>query len=244
MTAPGSEPRPRDRDGAGPTGVAGDASLNVPLYPFLTAQHGDLDAVLAGVRRAAAERIDEIVALRRTVLERDADRLAACARSMAASFTAGGRLLAFANGVSATDAQELVRLFLCPRDARSEGVFRAMPAFALTTDVAAVTPPSTGVGCDSVFSRQVAALGRARDIAVGICTGGGSASLVRGFEAADRRGMLTVAITGHDGGLMAELDSVDYLFVVPSPSPQRVQEAQTTICHALWELTLREVGRG
>jgi D-sedoheptulose 7-phosphate isomerase len=97
------------------------------------------------------------------------------------------------------------------------------------------------VGFDLVFSRQVAAFGRAGDIAVGLSTSGNSENLLRAFDEASRRGLLTVGIAGHDGGKMAELDAVDHLFVVPSSSVHRVQEAQTTLYHALWELTVAAV---
>jgi D-sedoheptulose 7-phosphate isomerase len=61
--------------------------------------------------------------------------------------------------------------------------------------------------------------------------------VIRGFEEAGRRGMLTVGLAGYDGGKMAELDTIDHLFVVPSSSVHRIQEAQTTVYHVLWELT-------
>jgi len=66
---------------------------------------------------------------------------------------------------------------------------------------------------------------------------------LRAFDEAHRRGLLTVGIAGYDGGQMAELDSIDHLFVVPSPSVHRIQEAQTTLYHLLWELTLHAVQR-
>ena len=113
-----------------------------------------------------------------------------------------------------------------------------MPAFGLTNDIAVVTALSNDIGFDVVFARQIGAFGRPGDIAVGLSTSGNSANLMRAFDEAARRGMVTVGIAGYDGGKMAELDSIDHLFVVPSPSVHRIQEAQTTLYHALWELTL------
>jgi D-sedoheptulose 7-phosphate isomerase len=210
----------------------GDAAA-VSLYPFLSADRGDLDAVLAEVSRSTAEKAHEIMQLRRAVGERDGGHLVDCARAMAARFAAGGRLLAFGNGGSSTDAQDLARLFLSPgRQAR------ALPAFALTNDIAVVTALTNDIGFDVVFSRQIAAFGRRHDIAVGLSTSGNSANLLTAFDEASRRGLLTVGIAGYDGGKMAELSTIDHLFVVPSPSVHRIQEAQTTIYHALWELTV------
>jgi D-sedoheptulose 7-phosphate isomerase len=113
-----------------------------------------------------------------------------------------------------------------------------LPAFGLTNDIAVVTALSNDIGFDVVFARQIGAFGRPGDIAVGLSTSGNSANLVRAFDEAARRGLVTVGIAGYDGGKMAELDSIDHLFVVPSPSVHRIQEAQTTLYHALWELTL------
>src|SRR2546421_300308 len=93
----------------------------------------------------------------------------------------------------------------------------------------------------AVAARQVAAFGRPGDIAVGLSTSGNSENLLRAFDEASRRGMLTIGLAGYDGGRMAELDSIDYLFVVPSSSVHRIQEAQTTIYQVLWELTVVEL---
>jgi D-sedoheptulose 7-phosphate isomerase len=94
-----------------------------------------------------------------------------------------------------------------------------------------------------VFARQLGALGRAADIAVGLSTSGNSENLLRAFDAAAGLGMLTVGIAGYTGGRMAELDSIHYLFVAESSSVHRIQEAQTTIYHVLWELTAAAVRR-
>lgn len=203
------------------------------LYPFLYAGASDVDAVLTQVRQSTVDKVHEIVALRRSVLKNDRERLFACAQELARAFARGGRLLAFGNGGSSTDAQDLASLFLSPA-----GDARPLPAFGLTNDIAVVTALSNDIGFDVVFARQVAAFGRSGDIAVGLSTSGNSANLLRAFDEAARRGMVTVGIAGYDGGKMAELDSIDHLFVVPSPSVHRIQEAQTTLYHALWELTL------
>jgi D-sedoheptulose 7-phosphate isomerase len=113
-----------------------------------------------------------------------------------------------------------------------------LPALSLAGDIAVVTALSNDVGFDVVFARQVAAFGRRGDIAFGLSTSGGSANVIRAFEEANRRGMLTVGFAGYAGGKMAEIDALDYLFVIPSPSVHRIQEAQTTLYHVLWELTL------
>ena len=201
------------------------------LYPFLYSGGSNLDDVLDQVRRSTVDKAAEIVELRRLTVQRDAARLADCARAMARSFMGGGRLFAFGNGGSSTDAQAVATTFLHPRPAA------ALPALSLTDDVAVVTALANDVGFDVVFARQLAAFGRPGDIAVGLSTSGNSDNLVRAFEEASRRGLLTIGLAGYEGGKMAELDTIDYLFVVPSSSVHRIQEAQTTVYHVLWELT-------
>jgi D-sedoheptulose 7-phosphate isomerase len=187
--------------------------------------------VLDQVRQSTVAKAAEILGLRRTVRDADGARLLACAQAMAYRFAEGGRLLAFGNGGSATDAQQLATLFLYPG-----GTARPLPALSLASDAAVLTALSNDIGVDVVFARQVAAFGSKGDIAVGLSTSGDSENLLRAFDEASRRGLLTVGIAGYSGGKMAELDSIDYLFVAPSTSVHRIQEAQTTMYNVLWEL--------
>ena len=203
------------------------------LYPFLYADSSDLSAVLEQVRASTAAKAEEILKLRRVISDRDGARLAECARRAAERFRAGGRLFAFGNGGSATDAQQLATLFLHPGAGMP-----ALPAFGLANDTSVVTALCNDIGVEVVFARQLAAFGGRDDIAVGLSTSGNSANLVRAFDEASRRGMLTVGLAGYEGGKMAELDSIDYLFVAPSTSIHRIQEAQTTIYQVFWELTI------
>jgi D-sedoheptulose 7-phosphate isomerase len=232
VTANGSAP-----NRSGPTPAGPPPAGQVPagtiesLYPFLYSGTTDVSAVLDQVRQSTAAKAEEILQLRRTVLAADGQRLLVCARDMAARFAAGGRLFAFGNGGSATDAQQLATVFLAPG-----GAARPLPALGLASDASILTALSNDIGIDVIFARQLAAFGTKHDIAVGLSTSGNSENLLRAFGEASRRGMLTIGIAGYSGGKMAELDSIDYLFVVPSASVHRVQEAQTTIYDALWEL--------
>ena len=201
------------------------------LYPFLYSGQADVAAVREQARASAIAKVGEIVELRRTVRDADGARLAACGAELAGRFAAGGRLLAFGNGGSASDAQQIVTLFLHPG-----GAARPLPALGLASDVAVVTALANDIGVEVIFARQLAAFAGPADIAVGLSTSGNSANLLRGFEEASRRGLLTIGFAGYDGGQMAELDCLDYLFVVPSASVHRIQEAQTTTYHVLWEL--------
>jgi D-sedoheptulose 7-phosphate isomerase len=219
----------------GDQGAAGGVES---LYPFLYAdkdagKYAGTSAVLEQVRASTVAKIAEIIELRQTVGAREGARLAHCADVVADRFAAGGRLFAFGNGGSATDAQQLATLFLNPG-----GDTPPLPAFGLANDTSVVTALCNDIGVEVVFARQLAAFGGRNDIAVGLSTSGNSANLVRAFDEASRRGMLTIGLAGYDGGKMAELDSIDYLFVAPSSSVHRIQEAQTTIYHVLWELAV------
>jgi D-sedoheptulose 7-phosphate isomerase len=208
------------------------------LYPFLYAEEGtgDLAGVLEQVRASTAAKAGEILELRQLIARRDGARIAECARDMADRFATGGQLFSFGNGGSATDAQQLATLFMHPGDG-----FPPLPAFGLANDTSVVTALCNDIGVEVVFARQIAAFGGPHDIAVGLSTSGNSANLLRAFDEARRLGMLTVGLAGYEGGKMAELSSIDYLFVAPSASVHRIQEAQTTIYQVLWELTAQEV---
>ena len=144
--------------------------------------------------------------------------------------------MARAGGVNGSDSHGRPRRRLVLHPQRPA---RPLPATSLTHDIAVLTALSNDVGFDVVFGRQLAAFAQAGDIAVGLYTNGGSSNVPRAFEEASRFGMITVGLAGYDGGRMADAETIDYFFVVPSTSVHRIQEAQTTLCHVLWELTQR-----
>ncbi|MFC4907112.1 SIS domain-containing protein [Actinomadura gamaensis] len=203
-------------------------------YDFLG---GTLDrrALLDDAAEAIRAKAAETTALRARVVTGLGPELARCGRRLASAFRDGARLFAFGNGGSATDASDLAATFLSPPRGR------AVPAWALPDDTAVVTALTNDIGFDVVFARQLEALARPGDVAVGLSTSGGSANVVRGLDRARRRGMLAVGLAGHDGGAMAAPGLADHLFVVPSRSVHRVQEAQATISHLLWELVQEEL---
>jgi len=217
------------------------------LYPFIYQGSSDIDSVLEQARASTVAKALEAMELRAEVAARSGELIAACASQAAARFAAGGRLLTFGNGGSATDAQQIATVFLYPGDG-SDGdgagnAARPLPAIGLASDTAVLSALSNDIGTDVVFARQIAAFGRPGDIALGLSTSGNSENLLRAFDEASRRGLLTIGIAGYDGGKMAELDSIDYLFVAPSTSIHRIQEAQTTIYHVLWELIVANLAQ-
>ncbi len=203
------------------------------LYPFLYDGGADIAAVLDDVAASTREKIDDVVALRTQVGHEQAEALAACAADVAVGFAAGGRLLAFGNGGSSSDAQEVAQVHLAPH-----GAAPSLPALCLTNDVAVVTALSNDVDFDVIFARQVRAFGQPGDVAVGLSTSGNSGNVIQAFAAAKDRGMTTVGLAGDTGGEMAVVDTIDHLFVVPSSSVHRIQEVQTTLYHVLHDLVV------
>lgn len=162
--------------------------------------------------------------------------VAACAGAV----RGGGKLLFFGNGGSAADAQHLATE-LTIRYALDRP---AIAALALTTDGSALTAAGNDLGFEHVFARQLEALGRRGDVAIGITTSGRSPNVVRAFEVARAMGLITVAFTGGSGGDVVRL--ADHALVVPSAVTARIQEMHITLgqmlCHAL-ELELGLVTR-
>lgn len=202
-----------------------------PLYPFL---RPGAATTTEEVTRSTAAKATESLHLRLRVLNDLGPALTACAHALAAAFRAGGTLFTFGNGGSSTDAQSVAHLF---STGTGSALPAALPALSLTGDAALLTALANDVDFDVVFARQLAALARPGDIAVALSTSGGSANVLRGLEQARRTGMVTVGFAGSGGGRMAEEHLADHLFVIPSSSVHRIQEAQTTAYHVLWQLT-------
>jgi D-sedoheptulose 7-phosphate isomerase len=192
------------------------------LYPFLEAEETDLATVLADVEASTLRKGEDVIELRRQI---DLAAVAECAAAVRARLERGGRLIAFGNGGSSTDAQDVTI------DCRVRG----WSAIALTNDVATVTAVGNDVGFENVFARQLIPLARPGDVAFAISTSGSSANIVAGLEEARRRGMLTCAVVGYDGGRLAELGWIDHLIVVEGDYVPRLQEAHATVYHLLLE---------
>jgi D-sedoheptulose 7-phosphate isomerase len=206
------------------------------LYPFIDADERDPGPLLADLARSAAAKAEATLALRTATLAATTAALTRLADDMAARFSAGGRLLTFGNGGSATDAASVAALFRSPPGGRP------LPARSLVADEAVLTALANDVGFELVFSRQVIAHGRPTDIALGVSTSGDSANVVRALVEARARGLLTVGFAGYEGGAMAAAP-LDHCIVVPSASVHRIQETQAALLFELWRLVQSAVGR-
>jgi D-sedoheptulose 7-phosphate isomerase len=203
------------------------------FYPFLfEGGKSSIEDVLAQVRHSTLEKCREVIELRRMTLEQSGAQIAAAGQAIASAFARGATLLAFGNGGSTTDAQDLVTELLNPPFPG----WSPLPAIALTNDIAVVTAVGNDVGFDNIFARQVIAYGRRGDIALGISTSGNSTNVLAALEQAKKQGLLTVGLAGYDGGKMMHSKSVDVCINSPSDHIPRIQEAQATAYHALLEV--------
>ena len=178
---------------------------------------------------------DETIALHRQVKDADPRPLVDAAAAIVDALARGGKLLVFGNGGSAADAQhvaaELVGRFTRERV--------ALAAVALTTDTSVLTSVANDDAFERVFARQVEALGRRGDVALGISTSGASPNVVAALEAARALGMQTIALTGGDGGAVGRLAAIH--LNVPSDVTARVQEVHRTLLHVICDIVERSV---
>lgn len=190
-----------------------------------------------GASRVAKTRaaLDGAIAVHARVRDGGLQAVADAAALLVDVFGRGGRVLVFGNGGSAAQAQH----FAAELVGRFEAERRALAAIALSTDTSALTAIGNDYGFDRVFARQVEALGRPGDVALGISTSGRSANVIRGLQAARAAGLATIGLTGRDGGDMGR--HVDVHVNVPDTSTARVQEAQLTLLHVLCSLVEQEL---
>jgi D-sedoheptulose 7-phosphate isomerase len=217
-----------DHLGSSRSGAGGSAFL----YPFLEQRHTDLDAVLGDVAASVLIKAREVAELRERTIG-DGTELSRAGAALRDRLDAGGKLLAFGNGGSATDAMDLVA------DLQTAG----LRALDLTADSAILTALANDVGPEVLFQRQIIAHGRDEDMALVFSTSGGSANILLALAEARRRGLETIAIVGYDGGQIVADALADHVIVAPSEYVPRIQEAHATAYHLLCELVSTESPR-
>jgi D-sedoheptulose 7-phosphate isomerase len=201
------------------------------LYPFLSGRQQEG----AGMDAALAASVREKAAHHAQVFERffstERPAVVGAARTIAAAYRSGGKLLAMGNGGSSCDAAHVAVEFLHPVTAGRP----ALPALNLASDVAMLTAVGNDVGFEHIFARQVIAHGRPGDCLIGLSTSGNSADLLLAFRKAREMKIKTIGLAGGDGGAMAKA-GLDHCLVAPTDSIHRVQECHVAIYHMLWDL--------
>ncbi len=179
------------------------------------------------------EAFEESIRVKERFVKENVDGLLTAAQRLATYFAAGHKLLIFGNGGSAADAQhiaaEFVNRFTVER--------KPLPALALSTDTSILTSISNDYSFDEVFSKQIKALGRKDDMALGISTSGNSKNVILAVETARDMGLYTVGLTGCGGGELARC--CDLALIVHSRATPRIQETHITAGHILCELVDR-----
>ena len=163
------------------------------------------------------------------------DKIVAVAQKCVELYRGDKKTILAGNGGSAADAQhiaaELVGRYGFDRP--------SIPSLALTTDTSNLTAIGNDYGYDQVFSRQLEGMGQTGDIFIGISTSGNSVNIIKAFESAKKKGIITVALTGRDGGEMAKM--ADYALIVPSNATPRIQESHILIGHILCDIIEKEI---
>lgn len=201
------------------------------LYPFLGTPAAQLASPVGPVADSIRTKAATTAALRASTLAAQAETMIAAAAAIRERVTAGGKLLFFGNGGSATDANDWTLDCLEPPKP-----YRPLPAISLSADAATLTALANDVGVEAMFLRQIVAFGSSRDVAVAISTSGGSSNVLSALIEARRRGLLTVALVGHDGGEVVRQGLADFAVVVKCDYVPRIQEVQASVYHMLCDL--------
>lgn len=177
------------------------------------------------------------IAAKRAILEDDKlmELIGEVSLKMIEAYRRGNKTLIAGNGGSAADAQhiagEFVSRFYFDRD--------GIPSIALTTDTSILTAISNDYGYDKLFARQIQAQGVKGDVFIGISTSGNSTNIIEAFSVCRDKDIISVGLTGKDGGKMSEL--CDYCIKVPSVCTPRIQESHIVIGHILCAIVEEEL---
>jgi len=178
--------------------------------------------------------LEESVNVKERFIKENIDLIQKGADLLATSITSGHKILIFGNGGSAADAQHIAAEFVN----RFQIERPPIAALALTTDTSIITSIGNDYHFDDIFLKQILALGRKDDIAIGISTSGNSKNVNKAVLAAKNIGMFTIGLTGR-GGELAQC--ADLVFAVKSDVTARIQETHITLGHILCDLVDRIV---
>ncbi len=179
------------------------------------------------------EHFAESIATKQSAVDVISESIAVAGQLMAQSLLDDGKILSCGNGGSAGDAQHFSSELLNRFERERPG----LPAMALTTDASTITSISNYYSYEEIFSKQVRALGKSQDVLLGISTSGNSENVCRAITAAHERGMKVVALSGRDGGRMADMfEEGDVEIRVPATRTARIQEVHLVCIHALCDL--------
>jgi D-sedoheptulose 7-phosphate isomerase len=201
------------------------------LYPFLGRDKQQATDAMTDVAASIRMKAADDSALRQQVAREQAGLVADAARAIRERVDRGGKLILFGNGGSATDANDWALDCVAPPPG-----YRPVPALSLSLEPANITAVANDIGADAIFLRQLVAHARPDDVVVAISTSGGSANILAALEEARKRGLLTIALLGYDGGEIARRGLADIPLIVRCDYIPRIQEVHASIYHVIREL--------
>jgi D-sedoheptulose 7-phosphate isomerase len=200
------------------------------LYPFLGKEKQETIDVVSQVASSIQMKVRDDAILRERVANDESEKIGNAAVAMRERIDRGGKLILFGNGGSATDANDWAIDCIMPPIG-----YQPVAAVSLSMEPANISAIANDVGTELIFQRQLIAQAQPNDVAVAISTSGGSKNIVAALEEARKRGMLTVALLGYDGGEVARRSLADFPLVVRSDYIPRIQEVQASIYHLIRE---------
>ena len=176
--------------------------------------------------------ISSSISVKEKLLHNEAmqEKIAQAADAIVAAFSKGNKVLFCGNGGSAADAQHLAAEF----SGRFYKDRKALPSEALHCNTSYLTAVANDYSYDVIYSRIVDGIGVSGDVLVGLSTSGNSVNVIKAFETARTKNMVTIGFTGESGGKMKEIS--DFLFNVPSKDTPRIQESHIMVGHIICEL--------
>jgi D-sedoheptulose 7-phosphate isomerase len=182
------------------------------------------------VKEKIRKAFEESISVKQQFVNDNLDTIIEVSKILAETFNRGGKLILFGNGGSATDASHIAAEFVN----RLKRERPALPAIALTTDMAIVTSIANDYDFSDVFVRQLKALAQEGDVVIAISTSGSSPNVIKAVEVAKKKKLKTIAFTGAKGDRLAS--KTDYVFAVPSTNTPRIQETHITLGHVLCQM--------
>jgi D-sedoheptulose 7-phosphate isomerase len=205
----------------------GEASF---LYPFLGLEKQSTAGVVEEVAESIRLKVADDAGLRERMAQEASEQIAEAAGAIRERINAGGKLILFGNGGSATDANDWALDCVLPAAG-----YRPVPAVSLSLEPANLTAIANDIGAELIFLRQLIAQARPGDVAVAISTSGGSRNVIMALEEARRLGLATLALLGYDGGEVLRRGLADFPLVVHSDYIPRIQEVQASVYHIIRE---------
>ncbi len=173
---------------------------------------------------------EESISVKEKFVKDNVDAIIEVSKAIADAFNDGKKLILFGNGGSATDASHIAAEFVN----RFKKERPPLPAIALNTDVAVITSIANDYDFSEIFSKQIKAIGEEGDLVLAISTSGNSGNVLKAMEAAKKKKMKTIALTGTKGERFAS--KATYSFVVPSDNTPRIQETHITLGHVICQM--------